>query len=367
MKTAAVCLSRQPLRPCGQTPWVVQARAAVAWAHTHNRRLLTSHGMQTWELLVTLARNASLAQTLYLCESDTHACARLRDRLCNDFDLDSRIVAFCQTPAPASPGDKRARLHLRDKTILEQADTLVPVSVRQAGSFVNLLQKRQIAGADIVRRFEIPYTARKNPLSYEIRMQELTRPINSIHDDFLIHWTRAAHGPWPTERPLDYYNAIIASTEYPRSAFASLCNILRTGLLVASNRHMPRGIKAVCFSAAPPAAFVSRMRWRKRYAEMSFEPYGIGLKREYAPSLGIRPVIYANSPRDLPPGPERWQYQSAGARGDWQAEHEFRCLGDCSIARLPPESMLAVCYTEYEARMIERRFGIRAVGFVGGK
>ena len=40
--TAAIVLSRQPLRPCGLTPWVTKVVEAATWIRQQNLTLLSS-------------------------------------------------------------------------------------------------------------------------------------------------------------------------------------------------------------------------------------------------------------------------------------------------------------------------------------
>ena len=53
MKTAAIMISRQPLRVNSESPWLKAASEAVLWAGKNGYTLLTSIGVKTWEWFVS--------------------------------------------------------------------------------------------------------------------------------------------------------------------------------------------------------------------------------------------------------------------------------------------------------------------------
>jgi hypothetical protein len=366
MDTAAILISRQALRPCAHTSWVAGARAAVAWVGANGYRLLTSTGMQTWELLVALARDADIAQTMILSADDERDFDWQRERALRDFDLDPRLVDFRPTSRFSDLRQRPPRRD-RDSTIIDQADVLLPVSIRPHGALCSLIDKRmRCSRIRCIRDFEAPYVARSSKPSYAVSGDNLTEALQSMQNRYIVHWTRASRGPWPTERPIDYYRALSRADAYPRNACATLHNILARGVIIASGRHLPRDIRAVCFTAAAPGAFAACMRWRRRYAEMSFEPYGIGVSRDCAGALGLKPVVYVDPGAPVPAHAQKWLCQGAGSAGDWRIEKEYRHLGDFSLSRVPREALIALCHTAAEARCIEKRFGIRAEGWIDG-
>jgi hypothetical protein len=366
MDTAAILISRQALRPCAHTPWVAGAGAAVAWVAANGFRLLTSTGMQTWELLVALARDAGIAQTLIIPAVSSSDFKRQCEQARYDFDLDPRLVDFRPASRSLDAGLRPRRLD-RDGAIVEQADVLLPVSIRARGALCSLIDQRmRCSHVRCIRDFETPYAAGSAKPSYTVSSDNLSSAMQSIQNRYIVHWTRASRGQWPTERPIDYYRALSRAKTYPRSAYATLHAILDRKVIIASNRHLPRDVRAVCFTAAPFDAFAGCMRWRKRYAEMSFEPYGIGVSREYADALGLEPVVYVDPGAPAPAHAQRWLCQGAGVAGDWRLEKEYRHLGDFSLSRAPGEALIALCHTAAEARRIETRFGIRAEGWIDG-
>ena len=104
------------------------------------------------------------------------------------------------------------------------------------------------------------------------------------------------------------------------------------------------------------------MKWRARYREMSFEPFGIGIERDWALVNGIKPVDYKE--KSGKPQTDVWLSQSKGAISDWQKEDEYRCLGDFNLSRVPREKLAAFCLNKEEARLISTRFGVRSFPFL---
>jgi hypothetical protein len=170
----------------------------------------------------------------------------------------------------------------------------------------------------------------------------------------VIHWTRGVSGKWLGEREIDLWQAVLASDHWPREGLATLRRVLQSGVVLASPRHMPGNRPCVCFSALPPSAVLPLMRWRARYHEMTFEPYGVGINRDAAAALGITPVTYV-SEEERPPADlaERWRYQSVGRIGDWRAEAEWRLNGHVELSRVPAEAIRVFCRTEEEAARLK--------------
>jgi hypothetical protein len=123
---------------------------------------------------------------------------------------------------------------------------------------------------------------------------------------------------------------------------------------------MASGEHVVSFTGHSPQEFMPFMRWRKRYNEMSFEPYGIGIKRSKALAYGFEPVIYSDKiPKN--DGLHRWLYQTSGRRGNWLAEKEYRCSGSVHLNNFAIEDIIVICFHKDEALEINKLFKIQAV------
>jgi hypothetical protein len=95
---------------------------------------------------------------------------------------------------------------------------------------------------------------------------------------------------------------------------------------------------------------------------MSFEPYGIGIRKDRALSMGIREVLYYDpDDADQPGESMRWRSQSIGTRTDWRNEKEYRARGDVDLSGVPIEYLLAFCHYPRQAAEIVTKTGIAAM------
>ena len=351
--TAAILLSRQPRRPHGGLPWVRHTVEAITWLRKGGYHLVSSVGLQTWELVTAAGSLAGIPQTVYLPCADTASFERNRAACAAAYGLESgrdRILAIIRDGTDRKARELMAR---RDQTIVAAADLLLPVSVRPGGF---MARAAETPAKQVRRDFETAYHKRATPLRYEIDPRRLHPAVDDLDTEYLFHWTRSSPGPWPTERPLDYYRDVIHSDRYPRTAFDTLANIFMTGRLCGSGRHLPKKVKAVAFSGLRPREAVPLMRWRARYGEMSFEPYAIGIERKWAESHGILPVAYYDpSAGEQPDASIRWRAQSVGRRTDWRHEEEYRHAGDLLLSEVPADKLIVLCRTGREAAVLERR------------
>ncbi len=309
--------------------------------------------MQTWELLTALASDCGLPVRLYLPQTPDQASAVIGERLRDDYQLDPAKVEIVGFPCAAR--EPRAEImKKRDRLVVDEADLLLPISIRKSGSMTELLGRAEQNGGQTDWRFRVEPTFRSRPLKLEVDKRWL-RPDSELYENrYLVHWTRGISHPWPDERSIDFYRAVIASETWPRSGLATIERILRSGTILASDRHMPDKARTVSFSGLAPIDFLPLMRWRARYAEMSFEPYGVGVKAAIAGRVGIRQVRYLRHRSG--PSAERWLTQSAGRVTPWQCEQEYRFLGDLHLDRIPPDDVCLFCRTEKEAAGLRRDY-----------
>ena len=361
--TAAILLSRQPLRPCGRTPWVRKSAEAVEWAGQRGFRLLTSTGMQTWEMLVYLAKTRDVPQTVFVPTSDADVFNRQKAAICRQFDLAPASAEFRMVESEEAKKNGAKHMRFRDESIVAAADVLLPVSVRPGGSMEKSIQKkRRETETEINEEFRVQYEKKRSRIAYALKTDNLASEIFEAGTRYIVHWTRASNGPWPTEKKYDYYAEVESADTYPRTAYRTLANILATKQIAASSVHMPRNIPTVSFSGLAPAEVLPLMKWRARYRIMSFEPYGIGIERNLAKRMGIEPVLYYEKgpiPRDIAP----WLSQSAGKKTDWKREEEYRHKGDFDLSAVQLRDLACFCRRRGEAALLEKNFGIQAYAF----
>ncbi len=357
-KKATLLISRQAMRPNGSDAWVRNTVAAIDWIKKRGYSICSSTGMLTWDLITTIAAAKKVPLHLIIANNYKGKTTELREWIVSEY----RMVQAPVTIEIVEEASKTTAAQKRDELLIRTADILLPISIRLEGS---LEARIKASEKETDRSFETPYQTRTEPIGYSLQPDYISdelRQMESDKPDYLIHWTRANNGKWPDEKISDFINDIIISKSYPRSAFHTLERILSQRRLVASARHMPRKAACVSFSQLPPTEVLPLMRWRARYREMSFEPYGIGIARELAEQLGIRAVQYVDDNRKAgQASDERWLTQSRGKHTDWQNEKEYRTRGDIDLSQVPNNKLVAFCRFRSEAAQLQAQTGIRTI------
>lgn len=365
-KKAAVLISRQPLRPSSQTLWVQKAVEAVRWVKRNSCTLLTSVGNQTWEMLVTIAARQQVPQILIIPSLNSDAYEASKSFVVQQFCIPHELVSFVPLYFHTENCTNALLQQQRDRAVIDRASIIIPISLRKGGVLETLITNH--GSSEIVADFQIQYTGRTKPLHYTVPCEKVNEKITSLllETTFITHWTRTCNGAWPEETLERYYSCILDSVQYPRSAFDTLRNILAGKKIIASARNIHRNNRVVCFSGLPPHEFCRLMRWRARYCQMSFEPYGIGIDMQTALDYGIQPVLYYDkSSRYVQSCSENeWLLQSTGKKNDWRTEKEYRYCGDFDFSTIPHDCIVCFCYTQKEALDLEKEFGYRVLSFI---
>jgi hypothetical protein len=221
------------------------------------------------------------------------------------------------------------------------ADLLVPVSIRPKGKLEKLLAETE---KNIYPDFRIDYAAPLiKPPKYDFG--------NAIFDeerwDYITHWTRTHHGPWPGESHYDFYSRLVNSrSRYPNSAVNTLKNMMAKKKIYASSKRIRKSIRCIGFSDLEPKSMLKWMRWLPKRVNWNFEPY----------ELGIKQVIYGHDdtydglPENLKP-----YFQSRGTKDvDWSEENEWRHIGDLDLSKIPPEDLIFLIWREGEADLLKK-------------
>ena len=357
---AAILLSRQSMHPAGSTPWVKNTFEALKWIKENNYTLVSSVGMQTWEMITAMASDLNITQEIQIPCKDNLDFKNQIESVIEQFDINNNVTKLL----PVFPEHDKSHLHLRDEIVLGEADILIPVSIRSNGFMMACLQANK-NNQNIIEIYKTDYHERSEHVKYNINTNNLNPLLNKIDHIYLTHWTRTANDNWPDETKSSYWRSIVSSNNYPRGAFQTLKHILSTKNIISSERHMSRGVKTVSFTNLPPVEAISLMKWRARYREMSFEPYGIAIEKDWGIKNGITEVKYYDPSLKQKPIPEeKWYSQSIGKKTDWQQEHEYRYKNDFNLAIVPNDKLIAICYKPDEIKEIESDFGIQAIAIL---
>lgn len=347
---AVILNSRQALYPCGTDPWIVATARAIDDIAQKKLTLLTSVGTPAWEIGLHLAQMKNVPMILLISCIHGEDLNQKLDSCITDFRLDPNLVRVIGISSDGASKERLALQAERDRRIIEMADVVYPVSIRTGGNLDTLLSDAIKGNKSIEYDFTAPWQSGKVGHLVPIKPEILEPGLDNNLRDYIIHWTRAVHYPWPGETRHDFYNAIVQSGDsHPRSALKTLLRILTEMRLRSSPKHMRRGVQAVSFSSLPPSRAVELMRWRARYREMTFEAYGIAIRQSAAERVGVEKAIYGN-PEMIAylAEDEKPYFQSLGTIGDWEKEREFRHIGDmdlhafdkseiCVITRLPSD------------------------------
>lgn len=350
--TCLVINSRQSKRPCGADEWVKATKDAISQYYANESIFLTSIGMNSWELAVHLVNIIGGRQIIVLPpDLAEYGFSSTTDLLqCFKLDKNRTLLMVLDNSGQLPVGEWQQS---RDEFLLGNAGKIVPVSIRPAGRLQSLLEK---SNGTIDGSFRIPYRKPIDRVNYDWNRAKLSSKIGSGWGG-LTHWTRSSFNPPEPQGHYDFYRAILNSDSYPFSALHTLERILQQGRILASSRFIRGGHFVVSLTAQDPTEAIKLMRWRKRYAYYSFEPYGIGISAAFARRLGIRPVSYGsvdefNSLAEC----DRPFFQNSGSVvADWQPEAEWRHVGDLNLRTIPPEMMRVYTYRESE---IERLRGL---------
>ncbi len=335
--TAAILNSRQSKFPVGDDPWVAATRTALEYVGERGWTLVTSLGMNTWELALAGASEKHLPVIIIMHKPASAQKQAMQD-ICRRFCLAPDRAGFLFLPQ-ASGRAPKADWPARDETVVRMTDHLLPISIRPDGTMAALLETGR---EKIDPTFAVGYdtTPRPRPKYDNINLNQAM-----AWNKWLIHFTRSSPGPWPDETDCDFYRAVIESHgDYCRSAQLTLQHILEAGIIFAAERHIRDGRAIVPFTSLTPQSAGRLFRYRPRHVNPGLEPFGVAVAKDIAIALGARPVIYG--PAELYGNlaeADKPYFQNQGSfDSQWVIENEWRHVGDFHFNRIGPESMRIV-------------------------
>jgi hypothetical protein len=350
MPKAAVLNSRQSKRPLGSDGWIVNTLRAVRYAAGKGYVILSGTGISTYEFVNYAAARYGCPLIITLPSSDNPSGPM--SEIITDFKLNPDKTGFYFIDRDKMRG-KSGWLD-RDEKIISTADVLIPISIRENGNLNSMISGYSPVKT-IMDDFKMQYVEQPRVLKEDY--SEL-RIVDWARDDkwnYIAHWCRTSNGPWPGESRYDYYHAIAQSTgRYPRSAIDTLCRILSEKKLRASPKHLHKGVEAVAFSGLKPTDVIRLMRWRPRFVNMNFEPYGIAVERDYAEKIGIRRVLYGSPEMyEILPDKDKPYFHSLGEKTEWAVEREYRHHGDLRLNGIPPDKMIVITKTGFDVEVLK--------------
>ncbi len=367
-KKAAVLNSRQNLRPLGSDAWIKNTGSAIRHAVDDGCTILTSIGMNTWEIVLYFVSAYNARVVTYIPVEKGADSGKIKYAICTQFELNNELTDWRFIEINNVKKDKHFFQQKRDEAIVNEADIIYPISVRRNGNMERLLETGRNKKIAIRDNFRTEYSGSDRKYKIKIDPERINPNIDKLLKYYLIHWTRTSNTAWPGETKYEFYRDIVHSRAvYPRNALETLKKILTDRKVIASSRHYRKNVPAVAFSSLAPSEASSLMKWRARYREMSFEPYGIAIKRELAKRIGIRRVIYGHAKEfhNLKVE-ERPYFQSTGTKGFWLPENEYRFIGDLDLNLIPAESLAAIARRPDEIAAIKQIYDGQVISFLSG-
>jgi hypothetical protein len=345
-KLAAVFNSSQSKTPCGDDSWVKGSIAAVKNLIEHGYTIVTSLYLNTYELLVFLVSEYGGSQVIVSPVSGEDLGYNVYYKTIDQFRLDKNKTAMVFVNPETESKKPKSAWFKRDLAVVQMADLLVPVSIRPNGKLEKLLSETK---KDIDSDFRIDYA---RPLVKPPKYDFNKAIFPESGWDYITHWTRTHHGPWPGELKHDFYRRLVNSgAEYPNSAFNSLKNMIQKKKIYASSKRIRKSIRCIGFSDLEPESMLKWMRWLPKRVGWNFEPYGIAIKQEACQKAGLRQVIYGDDERyEKLSENDKPYFQSKGKKDvDWSQEHEWRKIGDLALDDIPEKDTAYVVWGENEA------------------
>jgi hypothetical protein len=361
---ALILNSSQSKTPCGNDQWIRATSDAVQWLIESGYTLISSTGLNTWEIIVYLVSKHKGNQ-LIICpftgESDE---SFIYSDIVESFKLEPDRTAMVSIEKEQGTAGGKKGWFSRDMAAVDLANIIVPVSIRPKGKLEKLIEK---AGGDraIDTRFNVEY---RRPTVSPPRYSGRDLKINLEKWDHVTHWTRTRHGPWPGQLEFDYYGSITKSeSEYPNNAFNTLVNIARERILRGSSQRIREGRRVIGFTESHPEETLRRIRWLPKRVNWNFEPYAVAINKRKAADLGIKPVIYGDSGDYSSLDNDKKPYfQSRGRKNvDWSEEKEWRYPGDLDLNRIDRDDLIYIVLNEPEKRILRKIADNDIIAIVG--
>lgn len=331
-------LSRQARRVTPTDWWICAVRMAARWSAERGDRLISVHGLFPADYSAWCYRR---------CGGEVQH-------------------------APDAPGPRSVAFQARDRMAAEAADALIGISIRDGGLMLEIGLEYLKRGKRVLvleppvseracegNRILLASGAERLDLPLEHPCEPRHRTISPCAPSpgYLWHFTRSRSGPWPGQSFDDYCLSLFENREgAEHSAADALDRIMREQRIRACGSMIRGGRPVVCLTEAMPEELLALRRFRPALLRWDFEPHAIGIRREAAAELGIRPVSYlpSSSFKTMPPT-ERWLFQKhEPPKVDFRHEREWRHPGDIDLAQLNPRDVCIYSAEERSSRGRQR-------------
>lgn len=361
--------SRQSKHPTGSQPWIVNTITAVRDCAAANYEIIASIGTTPWELVLWAGVQCN-AKLHVICPCPVKQtelplfgnCAApiikaTKQHIIEQFSLcPERVTWHFIAQMPSRP---KSSWNERDELAYHLATHVIPVSLRAESQWNTRMVD---APKPLINDYRVRYEPHCPRPQWEKR-----RPRNVPRlwpPGSLVHLTRACHGPWPGETRARYYQDIAASTgDYPRNALVTLCRIVDQRCILGSTFRAVASKPRVCFTQSSADQVVQLVRYRRRYARYSFEPYGIAIMPNAAARIA-KPVLYTQTsrcPNKSNQAEHSWLSQGGGTDMHWASENEWRAENHVNLSEFRTDELLVIVATEHEQQQIQSRFPYHVV------
>jgi hypothetical protein len=364
-KRAVILNSRASKIILGADPWIRAVMAAIDHANYNEQIILTSIGLSTWEFILNYSRRIGVRCAIYIPQGVNE------NNIIKQFKLEESLVSFVKLDVPQKG---KSWWRIRDRKIFEDADVIYPISIRPNGNFEGFLKELEAENSTLSKTKELVDIYR---VTYDesliervekpklVNAKDLTKKTKIFESwNYLTHWTHTTYEPWCNETKAEFYDSIISSDKYySHSAFNSLCRIIDSQKICATQEKTRSKTKFVSFTELNPIESIELMHWRKGLVRFYLEPYGIAINRDKAFESAVKPVIYTDTENydNLPKHITPLFQPIKGKRYYWTDEREWRFISDFNLNNFDNDSILIIVRHDSEKTKIKKRVNLQVI------
>jgi hypothetical protein len=331
MNRVSLLLSHLQKQLSGRDKPIEQLKTATEFLKTQNVKILVSAGQTHWDCILSAVLGCGIPVHLVVVEPMTVE------------DISAEFSSAFESY------DVVESWEARDKFICSNSDCLYPLWLRRNGHISQIIAE---TSSRIDLRFDCSsYKFGDSGLKYSL--SGLSAEVKLLPSDYLWHWTRGKHGIWAGETRRNYCNDILNSNSPPRNALATLARILNEKRIRASGLRIAGNTPVVSFTENHPAQSEKMFTWRKDRQQMNFEPYGIGIAKEYIKTKGAKLLKYGTTPD--------WETMQFDNR--WKDENEWRIRGDFLLEDDCTDKMIVVVRKPNEIEKIQKSFKGKIISY----